>query len=129
MTLTGSQKGIVYAWKYDDGEVITSKNPKSRSLAPGIHEISVSASYSGSTDILWTQILSVKVDKISKSKKSKNLKTKKEKIIPKKEIQSSPISLPETKQVPEDDIPYTTMALFGGILPLVLFRRFLTGLI
>ena len=34
LNLSNSQKGIVYRWKYDDGEIIVSKNPKSRSFEP-----------------------------------------------------------------------------------------------
>ena len=77
LTLSGAEKGIIYTWYYDDGDIVTSKNPRSKSFAPGKHEITVSASYSGSTDILWTQILSVQVDHIAKPKKAKKPKAKK----------------------------------------------------
>jgi hypothetical protein len=74
LTLSWAKKGITYTWTYDDGDIITSKNPRSKSFSPGRHEITVSASYSGSTDILWTEILSVKVEKIIKPKKAKKPK-------------------------------------------------------
>lgn len=77
LTLSGTEKGIIYTWYYDDGDIVTSKNPRSKSFAPGKHEITVSASYSGSTDILWTQILSVQVDHIAKPKKAKKPKAPK----------------------------------------------------
>lgn len=130
LTLSGTEKGIIYIWTYDDGEVISSKNPKSKKLSIGFHEITVAAAYSGSTDILWTRILSVEVDKIKKAKKSKKIKTKKApKTEIKKEIKPTLVSLPETEQISEDDIPYTTIALLWGIIPLALLRRFLTGVI
>ena len=127
LTLSGAEKGIIYTWTYDDGAVLISKNPKSRAFAPGTHEIRVAASYSGSTDILWTQTISATVEKIKKAKKPKKIKAPKSKI--KKETQVTSVIVPEIENPPEDDIPYTTIALFGGILPLVLLRRFLTGII
>jgi hypothetical protein len=129
LTLSGVEKGIIYTWTYDDGEVIISRNPRSKSLSIGSHEIRVAASYSGSSDTLWTQTISATVEKIIKPKKAKKIKAKKApKTQPKKVVDSNIISLPETEKIPADDIPYTTMALFGGILPLVLLRRFLTGM-
>jgi hypothetical protein len=130
LTLSGAEKGIVYTWTYDDGEVISSKNPKSKKLSIGSHEITVAAAYSGSTDILWTQTISAQVDKIIKPKKAKKIKAKKApKIKIQKETKSTSIASPETEKIPEDDIPYTTMALLWGIIPLALLRRFLTGVI
>jgi hypothetical protein len=46
LSLSGAEKGVVYTWEYDDGDIITSKNPRSKSFAPGVHEIIVSATYS-----------------------------------------------------------------------------------
>jgi hypothetical protein len=130
LTLSGTTKGIIYTWTYDDGEVISSKNPRSKKLSLGAHEIRISAAYSGSTDTLWTQTISAQVEKIIKPKKSKKIKVQKApKTETKKEIKPTLVSLQETEQIPEDDIPYTTIALFSGIIPLALLRRFLTGLI
>jgi hypothetical protein len=89
LTLSGAEKGILYTWTYDDWDMITSKNPRSKSFAPGMHEITVSASYSGSTDVIWTQILSLQVDHIAKPKKGKKPK----KVKTTKPKQSSALSL------------------------------------
>ncbi len=127
LTLSGAEKWILYTWTYDDGEVISSKNPRSKKLSLGSHEITVAASYSGSTDILWTQTISARVDKISKPKKAKKIKAKKP---PKTERLKKPVQsliLPPASEQPpiENDIPYTTMALISGIIPVALLRRFL----
>jgi hypothetical protein len=77
LTLSGAEKGIVYTWYYDDGDITVSKNPRSKSFSPGMHEITVTASYSGYTDTLWTQVLSVQVQKVTKPKKPKKPKVAK----------------------------------------------------
>ena len=110
LTLSGVEKGIMYNWAYDDREVISSKNPRSQKLSLGSHEIVVAASYSGSTDVLWTQTISARVDKITKPKKAKKQKISARKTTPKKEIKPTIIHLPEAEP-PTDDIPYTTLAL------------------
>ena len=51
------------------------------------------------------------VEKIIKAKKPRKIKTKKPRIATKKETQGVSIIVPEAAQAPEDDIPYTTMAL------------------
>ena len=127
LTLSGAEKWILYTWTYDDGEVISSKNPRSKKLSLGSHKITVAASYSGSTDILWIQTISARVDKITKPKKAKKIKAKKppktERL--KKRVQSL-ILPPASEQPPiENDILYTTMALISGIIPVALLRRFL----
>ena len=122
LTLSGAEKWILYTWIYDDGVTLTSKNPKSKSLSIGSHTIIVSAAYTGSTDVLWTQILSVRVDKITTPKKAKK-PPKTERL--KKPVQS--LILPPASEQPsvENGIPYTTMALISGIIPVALLRRFL----
>ncbi len=127
LTLSGAQKNIIYTWKYDDGEIIISKNPRSKSIPIGSSKIVVTASYNGSDDIIWIETISTSVEKIIKPKKSKKIKKNKKiasKKTPKKEIKTLIIASHETEKIPEDDIPYTTMALFGGILPFVFLRRF-----
>jgi hypothetical protein len=71
----------------------------------------ITAAYSGSTDTLWTQTISATVEKIKKAKKPKKIKIKKPKVVTKKENQVAPVVVPVTQPIPEDDIPYTTMAL------------------
>jgi hypothetical protein len=46
LTLSGAEKGIEYTWQYDDGDIVTSENPRSKIFAPGVYEIKVSATYS-----------------------------------------------------------------------------------
>ena len=53
-----------------------------------------------------------KVEKIITPKKSKKTKANKTKITTKKETQATPVIVPEPENHPEEDIPYTTIALF-----------------
>jgi hypothetical protein len=45
LSLSGVTKGIVYTWQYSNGDQVVSKNPRSRSLTPGVHNIHLIASY------------------------------------------------------------------------------------
>jgi hypothetical protein len=127
LTLSGIERWISYTWEYDDGDIITSKNPRSKNLSIGSHNITVVASYSWSTDILWTDAIVATVERSIIAKKPKKIKTPKTDT--KKESQWVPIIVMEPDKILEDDIPYTTIALVGGILPLVLLRRFFTGMV
>ncbi len=93
--------------------MVVSKNPKSRIFAPGFHTIHLIAGYDSETP-LWTQDIRVHVIKTQKPKKVKKVKVKKNKhlkIVTKKDIIQASLISPEVEKIPEEDIPYTTMAL------------------
>lgn len=132
LELSAPQKWIIYSWIYDDGEVVSSNNPKSKSFIPGIHTIRLVAGYSSDAP-LWSRDIIVKVTKIWKTKKPK--KIKKLKIV--QNTWSNTWSKNDTIQnynTPEeqknnDEFPFVSLALIGGILPLLVFRKILTGVI
>ncbi|NRH21280.1 lamin tail domain-containing protein [Candidatus Gracilibacteria bacterium] len=124
LTLSGAQKGIVYAWRYDNGELQVSKNPRSQALSLGKHTIQIIAGYSDNTP-LWTQDISIQVVKNKKSKKIKvTKKTKKgtKKII---EKQTQSIEKPEilVSNNSKEDFPFTSIAILIGIFPIALLRK------
>lgn len=123
LSLTGSQKGIVYTWKYDDGEIVVSKNPKSRSFAPGFHKIQIIAWYT-SDNPLWIENIEVKVIKISKWKKKKKVKR----------VQNSwSIQDTESKNIEQNhdlweqksqqNTPMTVLAFLWGLMPILILRK------
>ncbi len=126
LNLSNSQKGIVYRWKYDDGEIIVSKNPKSRSFEPWFHTIQIIAWYT-SDDFLWTQSVNIQVIKVSKPKKIK--KVKKSKIVQnswsimeQRNINSNKNSdLWEQKS--QDNTPITILAFLWGLMPILVLRK------
>ncbi len=127
LEITGTQKWIIYTWIYDDGEVITSSNPRSKSFAPGIHTVQLIAGYSSDMPI-WTRDIIVKVTKIWKMKKSK--KIKKTKIVHNSISISYPNNENNIKQEQKNDneFPFVSLVLIGGILPIIALRKFLTGI-
>lgn len=124
LTLSWAQKWIVYAWRYDNGELQVSKNPRSQALSLGKHTIQIIAWYSDNTP-LWTQDISIQVVKNKKSKKIKvTKKTKKgtKKII---EKQTQSIEKPEilVSNNSKEDFPFTSIAILIGIFPIALLRK------
>lgn len=123
LSLTGSQKGIVYTWKYDDGDIVVSKNPKARSFTPWFHKIQIIAWYT-SDNPLWIKNLEVKVIKISKSKKKKKVKI----------VQNSwSISNVKNKNIDQiqdlweqksqQNTPMTVLAFLWGLMPILILRK------
>jgi hypothetical protein len=102
LKLREAGKWLQYTWKYDDGTTIVSKNPKSKKFLPWIHSVILSASYSGTTDILWSQVYRIQVEKVQKIKKAKKPKQPKQKITKTK----TPITLIPTAYA--SGIPETT---------------------
>jgi hypothetical protein len=70
LTLSGAQPDIVYSWDYGDGDILTSKNPRSHSYDTGEHRIHLTAGYDADTPI-WTRDIRVQVERITRIKKSK----------------------------------------------------------
>lgn len=132
LTLTGSQKWIMYTWIYDNGDIVISKNPQSKALVLGNHTIRLIAGYS--TDVpLWIKDINATVIKIKTPKKPK--KTKKPKIVqmswsilPQKSTKI-PINVGVISMKNENTIPFAAMAFIGGIIPLVLLRKKIAQLI
>ncbi|MBC7503738.1 lamin tail domain-containing protein [Candidatus Gracilibacteria bacterium] len=124
LALSGTLRGLTYTWTYDDGQVIISKNPKSKSLTIGAHTIVVTAAY-GTGEAIWTSRIYADVSKIKKLKKSKIKKPSKKKLVTKKKIFTTPVQLVVADPVAKDDTPYAAMALIGGIMPILILRRIL----
>ncbi len=132
LSLWETQKWITYRWIYEDGEIVESKNPKSKSFVPGIHTIRLIAGYS-SDNFLWDRIIQVKVIKIQKPKKIK--KTKQTKIVHMSwsiidsNTKNTQLSDTKKEEKTDDSIPYAMMAIIGGIVPLITLRKWLIWLI
>ncbi len=128
LSLSGSQKGIIYSWIYDNGEGIISKNPKSKSFVPWTHTIRVIAGYSDSTPI-WSRDIHVEVIKVKKPKKIKKIKVSK--IVQKSwsTIVNTTTQNPPEEQKTSDNIPFVTLALIGGIMPILVLRRVFSALV
>jgi hypothetical protein len=124
LKLNNTQKWINYTWKYDDGDSTISKNPKSKKFPIGTHNVIVSASYSGSTDVLWSHTYTIHVEKVQKPKKPK--KPKKQKI---QKTRKSPISSPTviyTNGIPQshiDDSWIIYFVIFLTIFSLLILRQ------
>lgn len=105
--------------------MVTSQNPKSKSLAPGTHTVRVTASY-GTGNILWTQDLDIKVIQVKKAKKPKKSKVKK---TPKKRKRVAEKEIPQLVQNPtlnndtSTSLPIALLALLGGIGPIIAIRK------
>jgi hypothetical protein len=132
LILSGSQKWMVYTWIYDNAEIIESKNPKSKSLTPGVHMVRLIAGYSSDVPI-WSQDIRVTVIQTQKPKKQKKAKISKigynKWSITQSESQNTQINTPIEEQKNTDTIPYTAMALIGGIVPLLIIRKRIASLI
>lgn len=88
--------------------------------------IRVTAGYA-SGSIIWTRDISAQVVKIQKAKKPKVVKPPKS--APKKDTIVTPTTPPEVEIPEEEELPYTTVALISGIMPLALLRRLIIGMV
>ena len=124
LTLSWAQKWIVYAWRYDNGELQISKNPRSQAFLLGKHTIQIIAWYSDNTP-LWTQDISIQVIKTKKSKKIKITNKPKKETKKKIEKQIQNIEKPEIEisNNSKENFPFTSIAILIGIFPLALLRK------
>lgn len=124
ITLSWTQKWIVYSWKYDNGEPLISKNPKSHAFSPWKYTIQIMAWFSDNTP-LWTQDIDIQVIKIKKSKKIKIKKIQPKK--DKKKVLVTPNMYHKSDADPtnntKENFPFTSIAILIGIFPIVLLRR------
>lgn len=124
LSFSWTQKWIIYTWEYDDGEKITSKNPKSHIFSLGKHTIKISAWYANNTPI-WTRNIEILVTKKYKPKKIKIQKiTQKwsKKIIPDPKPDIHPTEIKNQNNTKENP-PYLWLIILIGMLPMILIRR------
>ncbi len=123
LSLSPSQPGIIYTWIYDNGVPVTTKNPKSKILSPGMHTIEIIAGYSPDTP-LWHSTISAEVVRIKKIKKPKVAKIVHRNWSVRKPKDTTPLIQSQAVTQNSDSIAlYAIIALIGGMVLIWVLRR------
>lgn len=127
LKIQSPQKWIIYRWIYDDGSVIDSNNPKSKSLEIGRHSVKVIAWYNIDSP-LWSKEFDIVIQKIKKPKK---IKAKNKSKIDQLSWSNKEKTDIKTHQFSQNDSPKNThefpisvLAFFGWLVPIYWIRKY-----